>query len=259
MAQRFHQRFEINIDDGEARRRFVNRAYNHVFNGFFDRFQPNQRYRVEAYIVSRLGERYDLDHNIKNYIGDDFEKVLEALEAAIAAVRPDHLDDKLGMIIGATLAEAEIDLGIAWTGEIFIRTGSPVLDQELVTEPFGKLGDPKFSNVVAPFKKGLMHFLQATKRPEILPDVITDMYEALEALAKIITGRKNKDLSANAEFFIKAVNATDGYKKILKEYIEYANQFRHALEEGKPRPQLSSKEVESFIYLTGLFIRLALP
>jgi|SRR5712691_7622673 len=109
-----------------------------------------------------------------------------------------------------------------------------------------------------PYEKGLRHFLEAEKRPEVLSDVITDMYEALEELAKIVTGRPNTDLSRNAEAFIKAVKASDAYKSILKEYIAYANRFRHSPKPVSPRPSLSTPEVESFIYLTGIFIRLAI-
>jgi hypothetical protein len=48
------------------------------------------------------------------------------------------------------------------------------------------------------------------------------------------------------------------YKRMLKEYIEYANKFgRHAGPRGMPKPMPSRKEVEAFMYLTGLFIRLA--
>lgn len=95
------------------------------------------------------------------------------------------------------------------------------------------------------------------KRPELLSDVITDAYEALEALAKIVTGRESKDLSGNAELFIKKLGVSENYKKMLKEYISLANEFRHAAQEGKEKPKLTIPEVESFIYLTGLFIRLA--
>ena len=83
------------------------------------------------------------------------------------------------------------------------------------------------------------------------------MYEALEALAKIVTGR-GRDLSGNAELFIKKLRASQGYKKILKDYISYANEFRHAQQEEKKKPARSISEVESFVYLTGLFIRLAI-
>src|SRR5216684_879099 len=97
-------------------------------------------------------------------------------------------------------------------------------------------------------KKGLSHFLEAEKKPYLLADVVTDMYESIEALSKIVTGRGNKDLSANAEMFIRSINASEHYKQILKDYISYANEFRHAVKQGNARPKPSIVEVESFVY-----------
>jgi hypothetical protein len=108
-----------------------------------------------------------------------------------------------------------------------------------------------------PFEKGLRHFLESLNKPDLLSDVVTDLYEAVEALAKIVTGR-DKDLSANREQFLSRVRAAEEYKPLLRWYIEYANEFRHAADRGTPKPSLSAAEVESFVYLTGLFIRFAL-
>jgi hypothetical protein len=83
------------------------------------------------------------------------------------------------------------------------------------------------------------------------------MYEALEAVGKIITGR-DKDLSANAELMISKFSVSEEYKLVLKAYITYANEFRHGIEKGQKKPNPTSKEVEAFIYLTGTFVRLAM-
>ena len=88
----------------------------------------------------------------------------------------------------------------------------------------------KFKGVLAPYEKGLRHLLHSQIRTELLNDVVTDMYESLEALAKLQTGR-DSDLSGNAELFIKKVSASDEYKVILRNYIDYANRFRHAVRE----------------------------
>ena len=54
------------------------------------------------------------------------------------------------------------------------------------------------------------------------------------------------------------MKASEDYKVLLRDYIDYANKFRHAESECEPKPQLSEREVESFVYLTGIFIRLAM-
>jgi len=93
----------------------------------------------------------------------------------------------------------------------------------------------------------------------LLSDVVTDMYEALESMAKLLTNRPDKDLSGLQEQLIKTLDASNEYRLLLKNYIDYACRFRHAVSEERSRPRLSIKEVESFVYLTGLFLRLAMP
>ncbi len=90
-----------------------------------------------------------------------------------------------------------------------------------------------------------------------MADTVTDMYEALEAMVKVVTGR-DKDLSANRESFISKLYLSSHFKIMLKNYIEYANEYRHAAEPCVERKLPISSEVEAFVYTTGLFIRLAI-
>ena len=252
----FHERFEIPLEIDEAKRRFINRANNLIFNSLFWELNLDVREHVELQIATALGEETFLTGELKIYINGDYDKCLQAIEAFYNAINYDWklFDDNVVRI----LEETEIDLGIKWANGKFVKTGAKLLDEKLVNEPLRWLSDKQHETVLTPYKKGLTHFLDSGKRPELLTDVITDMYEALEALAKIVTGRPSKDLSANAELLIQKVNASETYKRLLKEYVKYANGFRHAEGEGGQRPNLSSAEVESFIYLTGIFIRLSI-
>lgn len=191
---------------------------------------------------------------MSSIIGDNYHVHLRTLEALYQWPRAKDLVDNAVMEI---LADSEVDLGIRWNNGHFLPSGSPLLDEKLVNDVLGILGVKGHDGVLVPFKKGLDHFLHSVKKPELLADVITDMYEALEALAKIITGR-DKDLSANAELLISKLNVSEEYKPILKAYIAYANEFRHAAEKGQKKAIPPRQEVESFIYLTGLFVRLAM-
>jgi len=247
MNQKFHERFAIKIDKEEAERRFVNRAFNTFFKVCGE--------STTKEIAMALGEKYYPAQNIRMYTMDDFYNTLQALEV-VYDLSDHHNKREFGLTVGRILHESEINLGIRWENSRFIPSGAKLLDKELVNESLRWLSDKKYESVLDPFSKGLEHFVHVGKRPELLLDVITDMYEALEALAKIVTG-KDKDLSANAELFIKKLGVSESYKKILKDYISYANEFRHAQKEGRKRPKASIAEVESFMYLTGVFIRLA--
>lgn len=257
MKYDFHKRFDLDVDIDEAKNRFINRIQNRIFKAlYWETVKSANNFRILETVADELGVEYDERTDFRRYTGGEFLKVLQALEAFYKAVSFGYRE-ALDSTITKTLNEAELDLGIRWEKGRFIRSGAKLLDESLVNESLHWLVDQRYESVFQPYSKALEHFLQATKRPEVLSDVITDTYEALEALAKIITGR-DKDLSANAESFLKEVKASEAYKKILKEYIAYANNFRHGVSDQSKKPNLSIAEVESFIYLTGIFIRLAI-
>ena len=237
MTRKFHDRFKIKIDSEEARRRFVNRVFNVVFRNLDEE-------AIIGWIATALGIRYTNGEDIDDIIGEDFLDTLRALEAVY-----DYLDERKKILIEGSIlsiiSESESDLGIRWEKGNFMPSGAKLLDEKLINDSLRWLSDKKYNSVLGPFSKGLEHFMHSGKQPELLSDVITDMYEALEALAKIITER-DKDLSGNAELFIKKLGVSDNYKKLIKEYISFANEFRHASKKGVEKPKLSIPEVESF-------------
>ena len=262
---RFHERFGIDLGVAEGKRRFVNRVLNFLIENILRRADDlNGRQEIERYLCSKLGERYAgfgcLEKTIRP--GSDtgsyaFENCLRAIEALFEHPKWKVLTET--GILGI-LAETEVDIGVRWENGKFLPAGAPALDVALVSDPLNLLNTPEYKGVSDAFKKGLDHFLHSIKNHNLLADVLTDMYEALEAMAKIICKNgKDRDLSANRETFISNLGLADSYKRMLKEYIEYANKFgRHAGSQGMPKPVPSRKEVEAFMYLTGLFIRVAL-
>jgi hypothetical protein len=259
----FHERFDIEVGADEAKQRFINRVSMSIFA---DLNEPNHELmprgfypaKIEKHVAYALGATYEYGNDLDTYVARDFRRCLQVLEALYELLVGTHVQEQLSQRIDNALNASEVDLAVSWQPPIFVRTGAPLLDEHLVNEPLRWLSEPRYESVRKPFEKGLSHYLEAQNRPDRLADVVTDMYEAVEALAKIVTGRSGKDLSGNAERFISEVGASSNYKTLLRNYIAYGNEFRHAERESRPRPPLSEPEVESFIYLTGLFIRLAI-
>ncbi len=135
--------------------------------------------------------------------------------------------------------------------------GATLLDDNVVNDPLHWLRDVKYDNVRKPFEKGLKHWLEVHKDKERCGDVVTDMYEALEALGKITTGR-DTELAGNRERFASQVGLPEQYKHMFKDYVEFGCKYRHAPGMETPRTYPSPNETETFIYLTGVFIRFAL-
>ena len=77
-----------------------------------------------------------------------------------------------------------------------------LLDKGHVTDPLNLLKQRGHATVTTPFEKALRHLLTGEKDSAILADAITDAYESLEAMAKIVTERHERDLSGNTELFL---------------------------------------------------------
>jgi len=240
----FHERLDLPIDLAEGRTRFLNRVQNLIFVNTLPEYIYEAEYeRLSALIAADLGDPYSIVSSIYSaYVRDDFYRCLQTLESIYAHAdnfeRGDKIRENIDFLTTWILQLSEIDLGIRWESGRFRKVGAKLLDEHLVNDQLKWLRHAGYETVLDPFEKGLNHYLESIRRPELLADVITDQYEALEALAKIVTG-KNKDLSANREAFIKEIKASDGYKRILKSYIRYANEFRHAAQQDQPRPEIS--------------------
>lgn len=255
----FHIRFEIELPEQDIHKRFINRINNLVFRNFIN---ADNTLRGQAYwrMANELGEDYQSYSDFMTLSRGKFLRALQCIEAAYASLDA-RGKDRFDMTLTYAISLNEVDLGVAWESGHFRRSGSSLLDTEVVNDPLGTLCDHKYTVVREPFVKALTHLLEAERRPELYSDAVTDAYEALEACSKIITSRPGKDLSANADSLVSAfpvsAAARDAYRAQLKSYIVYANLYRHAKATAEQRSPPTKNEAEAFIYQTGIFIRLA--
>lgn len=271
MADPFHVRFNLDVKVDDAQRRFINRIENYVLivtrelqeshgNQFFD--------SIMIFVEAELGESHltfvsnpsvfvDVWHK---RIGNDFSRCLQAIEGLYRALQPGYgtSEETLSKAVVLALSQSEAELSVSWQDGVFTKKGALLLDQHLINESLRWLAAPEYQNVLIPFEKGLKAFLEGAKSPERLGDAVTDMYEAMEAMAKVVTDKPSRDLAALREEFISQLRLPDAYKRMLKEYIDYGCDFRHAVEEKQPRIWPAPHEAEAFVYLTGLVIRLAI-
>lgn len=267
MAEPFHKRFDIDIPLEEGRRRFRNRiriltlgvietiGINHDLEKIMRRVKVILGEEHEPFI----SRAYNFMNEWDDCVGDNWQRLLKTTEAVCSALRnfEDAVARSFDKAVKSTLAESEIDLGISWDSGVFTRTGAKLLDERLVNDPLHWLRERKYDSVLSPYEKGLKHLIEGEKNPERYADAITDAYEALEALAKIVTGQ-DRDLAGNSEKFISALELPEAYRRMLKEYISFGNLYRHAPRTGKERDYPTLKDTEAFVYMTGLFIRLAI-
>jgi len=99
--------------------------------------------------------------------------------------------------------------------------------------------------------------MKSTMEPNRRANAIISMYEALEALARILLSN-SANLKANTEKFISELHLSNEYSNMLKNHCDYAHNYRHAPRTKANRLSPTPQETEAFIYTTGLFIRLAI-
>lgn len=251
--RRFHERIGLKLEIDEARRRFMNRVANSVYP-LIDHLVREQlrRRMLRGAVAYDLGERSG--PSLQGLANGDFARTLEVLEAVQRHLRP---EDRLQVraAIAKALDASEIDLGIRWSRDAFSRSGAPPLDAAVVDDVLGRLERPELESVRVPFAKALAHLLRSTNHHELRADAVTDAYEALESMAKIATG-KNGDLSKIQEQFVRELAISSDLKPVLKAYIAYAGNYRHGSGDT-PKLLPSDREAEAFVYLTGVFLRLA--
>ncbi|MBZ5499256.1 MAG: hypothetical protein LAP85_22895 [Acidobacteriia bacterium] len=257
MTDKFHERFNIEVPIEEARRRFVNRVHNSIAEqGWVGNIVGWEKACRGA--ANKLGELFSINEHFHNrtlskLTNHEFNRTLQAIEGirAVAGNQAYLIDEQVINL----LSESELDLNLAWVNGAFLPIGARLLDEKLVNDSLAWLREQRYQTVLLPFEKALSHLLGSRSDPRLLADVVTDAFDALESLSNVIAGN-DKGLDANRELFLSKVNASDEYKVFLRWYCEYAHEFRHGTRTSKP--SISYAEAESFVYLAGIFIRLAI-
>lgn len=244
---------------------FINRINNIIFHTgeiFFNwdqieeittefRVNAGVKYYQGVYLNFYFESQKPLDLDFKNYLLN-LQILLNILSIEQSEILSKHI------VNAFNLAPVDLGYNIQKINDeyILLVSGSKLLDEKLIDDILNILNSLDKMNIFKPYEKGLKEFLESRSNKEKQKNVVRDMYESLEALAKYICNN-GKDLSANRDLFLSKIKVNDFYKKILGTYIDFSNkEFRHSPK--KDIIELTEKEVESFIYFTGIFIRLAL-
>lgn len=267
MIKDFYKRFNLEAPLIDAQTRFMNRIDLTALHYF----KKNHCFWEPAYLQwlsIEVGEDFT-KHIFKNYDNNGshidynfgFKKICNAnFNSYLLILESIHKYLKfkfsslerikeiayLDSTITDALDRSEIDLGIFWKDGKFYPAGSKLLDNKLIVDSLDWLAG--FPDEKKDFEKSLKAHLE--KR---YSDAIGDCYNCVEGLARKILNNR-KVLDSNKEELIAKLKFSQEWKSLISNFIKYANEYkRHASES---RHKVDPDEVEAFIYLTGLLIRL---
>lgn len=258
MLGRFNRIFGIKEELAAEQRRFVQRinqtAFRQVEN---QKYQYRQIFESVCYSLGINAQDRIGDANRANYFGDiavpglrsltedDFMETLKVLVLLHQTLKGRELEG-LTDWIKAALNHANIDIGVRWRDGMFYPSGAKELDERLVEEPFEWLDA---------FPKEKVDYLNAVSSytHKEYAEVIGNCYLVIEGLARSVL-KNARTLDNNREDLMKKIGLSQNWKGLLSNFINYANEFkRHAAEN---RHDVNPIEVEGFLYLTGLLVRM---
>lgn len=268
IQKKFNQVFGIQTQIDDEKRGFVNRINQIIFRmidtertGEFEYGAMFEHLCFEMGLNAddvwrkhRRKSDYILDDKeyapeIRSITNDDFDKTLLILCTLYLILGSSKEKQKwLSSNIQNSLSRSTCDLGVRWKDGFFYPSGAKELDETLVDETLGWLS--KYPDEKKDYQKALEFYIRGTA----LTDVVRNCYTAVEGLARNVLGN-SKTLDNNKAELLKKMVLSDGWKSILSSYINYAHEFRHASES---RHDIAKQEVEAYLYMTGLIIRLVL-
>lgn len=258
------KRFNINITLKDAQGKFINKINNILFNG---QAFNSSTFKIEDFkweLCNDIGLVYHSYENFNNtyLVNIPFNEYLLRLQCFLNILyfRNKEKHDILFSIIRDAINTSTIDIGLRIknnkknSAQIYF-SGSKLLDDKLVDDVLGVLEGENKSAIKLAFEKGLKEFLESRKEKDKLKNSIRDMQLACDETIKVLFDDKN--------FGFKHFFKDERWKKIgLNEYQKQIfwnlNEYIDKLVKHKADSKINSEDAELVIYLTGLFIRIAL-
>jgi hypothetical protein len=269
----FKDRFNLPDSLKEAEDRFINRTHSFLIK-FFHNYQI-QSSRVVG-VVNRRNIYKDTEENVAYRLGkkvgtrvfDDYLKqniyncmeILEILNPLFKSkISANYYKYFIDFIIQSV--ELEPKLNLRWVNDCFLPGGAKELDKNLVDDVLDWLSEPKYHNIRNHYASGLSYLLRGKTDVNDLISSIHDAYKTVETLSQFVL-KNQKKLADNREKFISELKLSRDYsdfmRSTLKEYIALGDKYRHGNVNSNDERKLKYDEVESFVYFTGVIIRLAI-
>src|SRR3989338_2991701 len=280
MAQDFRKRMGLsNANPNEVRARFINRIHVSVFRWLEDNkgatfWDENFIWWISEQMGESWGDQvrpreygsgYWSNLTLEKMSAGDFYKTLEVVEKChqyIAEgltqeiyerysfeqdkkINQRHFEERMERI----MLLSEGDLGVFWKDGKFYPSGAKELDEALIADTLDWL--EKYPAARKQFSVALKHYEKSLQDVSAGKDTITNCYTSIENLAQEHLQNKH-NFEKNSNALVEKLGLPTEYKNVVNYYKQLAHEYgsRHAGTDPKP------KEVEAFVYLTGLLMRL---
>ncbi|MBN2130583.1 MAG: hypothetical protein JW741_13865 [Sedimentisphaerales bacterium] len=266
MRKRFNELLGLQDTVEQERKRFVERVNQTIFHEVDTEKATSFDYpKLFALVCFELGidshalpersrGRFDSPpRELKTLTGGDFWKTLEVLCAMHEHIwggygNHDESQEWLSEMIEGVMSRCTCDIGVRWKNGFFYPSGAEELDKPLIEDVLIWLKD--YPSEEKDYRAALRNYMAG----DSLADVIKNCYSAVEGMARAVLGNE-KTLDNNKDALLAKLSLSNGWNRLLANYVTYAHDYRHA---NETRHEITPQEAEAYLYMTGLVIRLTI-
>ena len=256
--KKFDKLFGLSASIEEEKLHFINRIENSLFNIIIkepDNINYKNLFEEVCYdLGENAGElmynrllRRIIVPNFKTLSNKDFVKTLRIIVAIYGRGNAETKQYVSSCVIDV-LERSNLNLGVKWADGIFYPSGDKFLDDELIDISLSLLDN--YPDEKTNLKIALDYYYSKN-----LNGVVHNCYIAIEGLSRQFLDNK-KTLDRNKQALLGLLQFSKHFDEIFANYLKYAHEYgRHA---GENRHDLKPEEVEAFLYLTCLMIRVTI-
>jgi hypothetical protein len=249
---KFSERFNLEIDAQEAKRRFMLRMNTTFWQSDFYKKELRHHQDVLAQkAATAMLEPYRFFTTPQSYIGDDFYRCLQIVEVIVQHFQ--ELNDrdrvhKIEAIIKEVLAHDTIGVAIVWKDGRFFPTSPDVLDRSLIEETLTWLAIMDSQPLMDTYSNAIRYFIM----PEAGKDHRADLQNALEQSVKLflkqLSNAVPQDVIAALTTWMSRFPEQSYGRLITAQLIDV---YKHA----QRASSLTRADQESLLFATGAFFR----
>ncbi len=253
MLKDIYQRLGLETDLNKEKTKFYRRI-NMSVKLVIDPFHNSENYETYEEIKDEL--KFKLGEMEMVYIDDYFTKIRTFEEYLMVYEIFLNILNKFSSSsyeefkkrIKEAINESAIDLGIVFENDKFMLKGAEELDKKLILETLDWIND--YPNTRELFDGALKEYLLGD-----YADAITKCYSSIENLAQTFLN-SDKSLDNLVQDLLRELNLPQQWKSILNNYCDYAHKFSSRHGNAGNKEPVKFKDVEAYIYFTGILIRL---
>lgn len=249
---KFSERFNLEMDSQEARRRFMLRMNVSFFQSDFYKKELRTHHDVLAQkSAAALLEQYRFYTTPLSYVGDDFYRCLQVIEVMyqhFQEVNDRERMAKIETLVKDVLSHDAIRLALDWKDGRFFPTGPDLLDRSLIEETVTWLAVLDSKPLIDAYAHVIQLFIKPEQRSDATAEWLNALHISVTLFLKELSGESTSDVFVALSHWSARFKTGEFGQKLATELVDF-------LKIAGAAPKLSRADRESLLFAVASFFR----